>query len=82
MKLLENMTEPELAALMRAMGNAIEKTARDLGVEKPLFALLLFNDPAIAQYMANCQRTDVIVAMEECAKRLRAKQEVPRVEFQ
>jgi len=72
------MTEPELASLMRAMADGVEQAARDQGVEKPLFALLVFNDPAIAQYIANCQRVDVIKAMEECAARLRAKQDVPR----
>jgi len=79
MKRLEDMTEPELRDLMNTMGRAIECVAVDeFGVEKPLFALLLFNDPKVAQWMSNCQRGDVIAAMRETADRLERNQDVTR----
>jgi hypothetical protein len=70
MKKLKDMTEPELAQLMTLCGNMILESADALGVEKPMFVVLLFNDPATAQYVANCQRADVILALREAAERL------------
>jgi hypothetical protein len=77
-KKLEHMTEPELRTVMNALAKAVEVTAEYIGVEKPLFALVLFNDPKIAQYVANCRREDIILAMEETVARLRNNQDVPR----
>jgi hypothetical protein len=77
-KTLRDLTEPELAQLCRECARAIERTAREQGVEKPLFVLLLFNDPEIAQYIANCERADVIQALREAADRLQRKQDLPR----
>jgi hypothetical protein len=77
-KLLRDMTEPELAELMQALGNQITAVCAILEIEKPSFALLLFNDPAIAQYLANCKRADVIKAMRECADRLERNEDLPR----
>ena len=79
MKLLRDMTEPELAELMTAMGNQIKATAAVMEVESPHFALLLFNDPEIAQYVANCDRRDVILALRECATRLERRETLERV---
>ena len=78
MKKLEFMTEPELRELMTAMANQIKATAAVMECENPLFVLLLFNDPEIGQYIANCERSDVIKALREAADRLEAKQDVPR----
>jgi hypothetical protein len=78
MKKLEFMTEPELKDLMNALGNKLVETCAAKGVEKPLFALLLFNDPKVAQYIANCHRDDVIEAMRTCANRIEGKQDIER----
>jgi len=79
---LEDMTEPELQRLCHMEGQAVEQVAAALSVEKPLFVLLLFNDPKVAQYVCNCRREDVIKAMRECALRLEGRQDVPRSEGQ
>lgn len=78
MKRLEDMTEPELANLMTTVARAIVNTAANLGVEKPLFALVMFNDPKIAQYIGNCRREDIILSMRETADRLERKEDVTR----
>jgi hypothetical protein len=75
---LEDMTEPELRDLMNLCGRAIEAACGALGVERPHFALLLFNDPKVAQWMSNCERADVIKAMRACADRLERRQDVTR----
>jgi hypothetical protein len=78
MKKLEDMTEPELQELMHACALDIELAANHLGVEKPRFVLVLFNDPKTAQYVANCRRKDIIKAMRETADRLEKNEDVPR----
>lgn len=78
MKKLEDMTEVELAALMRTMAKEIQWVARSEGVEPPMFTLLLWNDPATGQYIGNCDRSDMIKALRETADRLEARQDVPR----
>lgn len=77
-KKLEDMTEPELKRLMNAMAGAVERAARSLNVEYPHFALVVFNDPRIAQYISNCTRDTMIEAMRETADRLERRQDVPR----
>jgi hypothetical protein len=72
------MTEPELRQLMNLTGHAILEAADALGVEKPMFVVVLFNDPKIAQYAANCERADVITAMRETADRLERHEDVTR----
>lgn len=75
---LRNMTEPELGELMRYAAKRIESAFADLRVEKPLFALVVWNDKQIGQYIANCQRADMIVALRETADRLERNQDVVR----
>lgn len=75
---LEDMTEAELRPLLDTMGKTLELVAAKFGVERPYFALLLFNDPKVAQYVCNCRRADVIQAMRECADRLESREDVPR----
>ncbi len=72
------MTEPELVETMTAFAKAIEQTAEKMGVEKPHFALVVFNDPEIGQYIGNCQREDIIKALKEMAERLEKNQYVKR----
>jgi hypothetical protein len=81
MQKLIDMTEPELGSLMRQAARQVVSVANDLGVEKPLFVLLLFNDPQVAQYIANCDRSDVIKAMRETADRLERRQDASSVPF-
>jgi len=78
MKQLENMTEVELRDLCNNMGSGLLEIAHDHGLDKLHFALLIFNDPKIAQYVCNCRRRDVILAMRECADRLEAREDVER----
>jgi hypothetical protein len=81
MKLLEDMNEVELQHVMTTLARGVVSTAADLGVEKPLFVLLLFNDPKIGQYVANCERFDVVKALRETADRLEKRQDVERISF-
>lgn len=76
MKYLEDMTEPELRALMNQLAIVVQDRAAESLVERPLFVLLLFNDPAVAQYVANCNRADVVRALREAADRLEGRQDV------
>ncbi len=78
MKKLENMDEMELKELMNAVCYAIEEIAYALKVEKPKFVVVLFNDPKIAQYGSNCNRSDIIKSMRETAERLERKEDVTR----
>lgn len=78
MKRLEDMTEPELRELCSFCAEAIEQTAEFLKVEKPLFALVLFNDPKVAQYIGNCERSAIIEAMRVTADRLEQREDVTR----
>lgn len=78
MKQLKNMTEVELRDLMDAVCWAIQETVWGQDVEKPHFVVVLFNDPRVAQYAANCQRSDIIKALRETADRLEAQQDVVR----
>jgi len=77
-KTLRDMTEPELRELMEAMARSIEKMAFAMGVEKPQFALLVWNDPQIAQYISNCTRETMIQALRETTDRIERNQDVPR----
>jgi hypothetical protein len=77
-KKLEFMTEAELRALMKVVCCGIEASAEVCGVEQPHFVVVLFNDPAVAQYASNCDRASIIKAMRETADRLERNQDVPR----
>ncbi len=77
-KKLADMTEPELQNLMRCLAIGIDIVTQELGVEKAHFALLLFNDPKVAQYVCNCKREDMVAALREAAYRLENREDVPR----
>lgn len=74
MKHLEDMTEPELRDLLRRCGDALKGV---LGT-KSMWVLLVFDDPAVAQYIATCERASVIEAMRETADRLERNMDVTR----
>jgi hypothetical protein len=78
MKKLEHLTEPELSGLLKSMAKKIEDVAQSRGLERPLFALVLFNDPKVGQYIGNCERADIIKALRETANRLERRQDIPR----
>jgi len=78
MKRLEDLDEVELDSLMRTAAHAVEWAFHDQGVEKPLFALVIFNDPKIGQYIGNCRREDIIKALRETAERMARNQDVRR----
>jgi len=46
--------------------------------QKPHFALVVFNDPEIGQYIGNCQREGIIKALRETADRLERNQDLVR----
>lgn len=81
MKYLRDMTEPEIRDLMTGLAQGIQSKCMDQLEGRPLFVLLLFNDPEVAQYIANCQRSDCIKALRECADRLERKETVERTSF-
>lgn len=75
---LENLNEPQLRSMMRAMAQSVEIVAENFGCEKPLFTLLLFNDPKVGQYICNCQRAEMIQCLRETADRLERREDIPR----
>jgi hypothetical protein len=77
---LRDMTEPELRNYFNHLAQAVEDIlpAGPSKKGRALFALLVFDDPGLAQYVSNAERKDVIKAMRECADRLEAKEDIPR----
>ena len=76
MKLLIDMTEPELRTLTT-------KTLDDIKANMPpntAFAVLFWpiGTHGIAQYGSNCRRSDMIAALRETADRLERRQDVTR----
>lgn len=80
MKRLEQMTEPELANVMKKCARAVEHVLGEYlpDAVRAQFVLVVFDDPKVAQYVATCERSSVIEAMRETADRLEAKQDVAR----
>jgi hypothetical protein len=80
MKRLEDMTEGELSDVMVRCARAVERElppgAGPRG--RPMFVLVVFDDPAVAQYISTCTRASTIEAMRETADRLEARQDVTR----
>lgn len=70
MKQIEHLTEPEIKELTGAMSVAVRHAAKFVGVEEPLFALLVFNDPIVVHYVSNCRREDVAKRLRKMADRL------------
>lgn len=82
MKLLKDMTEPELQAYFRNLASRIES---DLppgpsNNGKCLFFLIVCEDegPGISQYVSNVRRQDAIKMLRETADRLERRQDVTR----
>ncbi len=73
-----DLNEPTMKFMLDKMGKSIENVAAQHQVDKPKFALLLFDDPGLGQYCCNCERKDVITALRETADRLERKEDIPR----
>ena len=71
---LRDLTEPELRRYMHALAHAVESVLP----AGTLFAVLVFDDPGLAQYVTNAHRADVIRALRESADRLEANEDVTR----
>ena len=78
MKRLEDLEEAELAVLMETAARGLELIFSKLGVEKPMFALIVFNDPKIGQYISNCRREEMTAALREVAERIEKRKDVTR----
>ena len=77
-KHLEDMSEPEIRQMMTAIAQMVETIASVFLIDRPLFALLLFNDPKISQYVGNCQRDQIVTAFREAAARLANREDFSR----
>ncbi len=75
---LEHFTEPELKSFMDSACRAVEDIGFCHGVGRTQFLLLVFNDPKLCQYAANCTRATMIEAMKEAVARLESKEDVAR----
>jgi hypothetical protein len=77
---LRDMTEPELRHYMELVAAATESVMPEGPGRngKALFVLLVFDDPGLVQYVANCDRADVIQALRETADRLESREDIPR----
>ena len=71
---LEFMTEPETKEMLQTIAKSVDKVCEVLGIEEPLFALVVFNDPKLAHFVSNCDRKSMIEAMRETANRLERKE--------
>jgi len=78
-KPLEFLDEVELGNLMTGIARTIQFQLPDRqDGQRSAFALLVFDDPKVAQYISSCHRDDVIVAMRACADRIERKEDVRR----
>ena len=71
------MNEPELRDVMKDVAHSVKRVLPP----KTLFVVLAFDDAHIAQYVANGERADIILALRECANRLDARDATERVPF-
>jgi hypothetical protein len=78
MKQFINLNEQELHDLMLELAKGLKETCTIQNVEAPFFALVVFNDPRIGQYISNCDRPSMIQALRETADRIERKQDVHR----
>ena len=83
MKLIRDMTEPELAELFTHLARTVEAELPPGPSKKGkcLFALLVFDESTIGQYVSNANRSDIIKTLRETADRLERRQTIERVTF-
>lgn len=70
MRSVIDLSETELRDLMSKCGTIIHELFDSLNIEKPLFTLILMNDPRTCQYISNCHRPDTIAAIRQVADSL------------
>jgi hypothetical protein len=80
MKLLRDMTEPELRAYFRGLARAVEDSLPPgpSAKGKCLFVLLVADESNIGQYVSNADRPGIIKLLRETADRLARKEDVTR----
>jgi hypothetical protein len=82
MKLIRDMTEPELREFFRNLASEIEARLPPgpSAKGKCLFALIVADtmEPGVGQYVSNVQRPDMIRLLRETADRLEKREDIPR----
>ena len=80
---MRHMTEPELREYFRSLSGAIEDClpAGPSRKGRALFALIVFDDPGVAQYVSNANRQDMIRALRETADRIEKREMIEREPF-
>jgi hypothetical protein len=71
---LENLTEPELKVLFDSIGHAV----RSRLPKQTFYAVLVFDNSGVGQYVSNAKRADMVKAMRETADRLERLEDVSR----
>ena len=82
MRLLRDMTEPELRGYFRDLASLVESVLPP-GPSKQgrcLFALIVADstEPGVGQYVSNVERADMIRLLRETADRLEGREDIPR----
>ncbi len=76
---LEDLTEPPLRDLMSDAAKSVVSVLQSHKIEgPPKFALVIFNDPMVGQYISSCEPVDMVKAMRETADRIENNQAVGR----
>ena len=80
MKTLADMTEPELRGYFAELAAMLEDVlpAGPSRHGRALFALLVFDDPGLAQCVSTCDRSTMVQALREAADRLEGREDIPR----
>lgn len=80
MRHLKNMDEPTLKSYFGQLAAAVEAIlpGGPSANGRALFVLLVFDDPGLAQYCSNCDRSTMVQALRECADRLESREDIPR----
>lgn len=75
---LEDLTEDLIGSLMTGLARHIDHDLQMLLDGRPQFCLLVFNDPKVAQYISNCERSSMVKALREAADRIESRQDLSR----
>lgn len=82
LKLIRDMTEPELRKYFRELAQELESRLPPgpSAHGKCLFVLLVSDtiEPGVAQYVSNIRREDTIKMLREAARRLERLEDIPR----
>lgn len=65
---------------LHELADKIDRSLEILYGQRMGFALICFefNEAGVADYVSNCQRSDIIEALFKTAKRLQKKQDIPK----